>query len=39
MRNLERANQWLKRAKSDMARARAGRVSPEILYEDLCFDS
>ena len=22
-----------------MARARAGRVSPEILYEDLCFDS
>jgi len=39
MRNLERANQWLKRAKSNMARARAGRVSPEILYEDLCFDS
>jgi HEPN domain-containing protein len=39
MRNLERANQWIKRAKSNMARARAGRVSPEILYEDLCFDS
>jgi HEPN domain-containing protein len=39
MRNLERANQWLRRAKSNMARARAGRVSPEILYEDLCFDS
>lgn len=39
MRNLDRANQWLRRAKSNMARARAGRVSPEILYEDLCFDS
>ena len=39
MKNLERANQWLKRSKSNMARAKAGRVSPEILYEDLCFDS
>jgi len=39
MRNLERANQWFKRAKSNMARAKAGRVSSEILYEDLCFDS
>jgi len=22
-----------------MARAKAGRVTPEVLYEDLCFDS
>ncbi len=39
MRNLEAANTWLKRAKSNMARAKAGRVSSEILYEDLCFDA
>lgn len=39
MKNLERANEWLQRAKSNMARANAGKVSPEILYEDLCFDA
>jgi len=39
MKNLEMANEWLQRAKSSMARAKAGRVSPEILYEDLCFDA
>ncbi len=39
MKNLETANTWLKRAKSNMARAKAGRVSSEILYEDLCFDA
>ena len=39
MRNLETANTWLKRAKSNMARAKAGRVSSEILFEDLCFDA
>ena len=39
MRNLEAANTWLKRAKSNMARAKAGRVSSEILFEDLCFDA
>lgn len=22
-----------------MARAKSGRVSPDILYEDLCFDA
>ena len=35
MKNLDKANKWLQRAKSNMARAKAGRVSPEILYEDL----
>ena len=39
MRNLERAKEWLHRAKSNMARANAGRVSPDILYEDLCYDA
>ncbi len=39
MKNLDRANEWLQRAKSNMARAKAGRVSPDILYEDLCYDA
>ena len=39
MKNLDKANKWLQRAKSNMARAKAGRVSPEILYEDLCYDT
>ena len=39
MKNLDRANEWLQRAKSNMARAKAGRLSPDILYEDLCYDA
>jgi HEPN domain-containing protein len=39
MKNLDKANEWLKRAKSNMARAKAGRTSPDILHEDLCFDA
>ncbi len=30
---------WLQRAKSNLARARLGKQSEEILYEDLCFDA
>ncbi len=30
MKNLDKANEWLKRAKSNMARAKSGRVSPEV---------
>ncbi len=30
---------WLRRARSNLARARSGRVHPDILYEDLCFDA
>ncbi|WP_337870258.1 HEPN domain-containing protein [Meiothermus sp.] len=30
---------WLLRAKGSLARANAGRLTPEILYEDLCFDA
>jgi HEPN domain-containing protein len=29
---------WLRRAKSNLERAKAGRVSEEVVYEDLCFD-
>jgi len=39
MKNPERVIDWLKRAKSNIARARIGAVSDEILYEDLCFDA
>ena len=39
MKNLELAKQWLKRARSNLARAKAGRTSPEMLYEDFCFDA
>lgn len=30
---------WLRRARSNLARARAAPTAPEILYEDLCFDA
>jgi HEPN domain-containing protein len=39
MKNLDKAHEWLRRAKSNMARAKAGRVAPDILYEDLCYDA
>ena len=38
MKNLNKGNEWFQRAKSNMARAKAGRLSPDILYEDLCYD-
>lgn len=31
-------DEWLRRAHSNLERARAGKASDEILYEDLCFD-
>lgn len=39
MKNLQRAKEWLRRAKSNLARAKAGKTSEDILYEDLCFDA
>lgn len=39
MKNLNKAMEWLKRAKSNLARAKVGKVSEDILYEDLCFDA
>lgn len=38
-RDPTQAAEWLRRARSNLARARAGRSAPEVLYEDLCFDS
>lgn len=38
MKNKEFVMDWLRRAKSNLARARAGKVSEDVLYEDLCFD-
>lgn len=32
-------SEWLRRARSNLARAKADRTLPEILYEDLCFDA
>lgn len=39
MKNLDKATEWLKRAKSNLARAKVGKMSEDILYEDLCFDA
>ena len=39
MKNLDKAMEWLRRAKSNLARAKVGKVSEDILYEDLCFDA
>lgn len=30
---------WLVRARSNLARARAGRHHDDVLFEDLCFDA
>ena len=31
--------EWLRRARSNLARAQSGATTPEILYDDLCFDA
>jgi HEPN domain-containing protein len=33
------ASEWLRRARSNLARVAAGPASPEVVYEDLCFDA
>jgi HEPN domain-containing protein len=38
MRNESLVRIWLKRAKSNLQIAKAGKVFEDILYEDLCFD-
>ena len=38
MKNNEFVRDWLKRARSNLERARVGKIKDEILYEDLCFD-
>ncbi len=39
MKNREIILNWLKRARSNLERAKIGKVSQGILYEDLCFDA
>ena len=39
MKKVDGAQEWFKRAKSNMAFVRAGKISPDILYEDLCFEA
>jgi HEPN domain-containing protein len=31
--------EWLRRARSNLARSRADHELPDVLYEDLCFDA
>jgi len=38
MKNKEYVMEWLRRAKSNLERAKLGKASDDILYEDLCFD-
>lgn len=39
MKNKELVDDWIKRAKSNLERAKTGRISKDVLYEDLCFDA
>ena len=39
MKDPSKTNDWLKRAKSNLARACVGKVVEDVLYEDLCFDA
>ena len=39
MKNKELVDDWLKRAKSNLERVKAGKTSEDLLYEDLCFDA
>ena len=35
----EDPREWLRRARSNLARASQGQVTPDILFEDVCFDA
>lgn len=37
--NPTQPEEWLRRARSNLARAKADRRLPEVLLEDLCFDA
>lgn len=39
MKNEKKMQEWLRRAKSNLLKARHGKTSDEILYEDLCYDA
>ncbi len=38
MKNQELVEAWVIRAESNLYRAREGRISDRILFEDLCYD-
>ena len=38
MKNSEFAEAWLKRAISSLEKAKIGKISDALFYEDLCFD-
>lgn len=38
-RTPDNPDEWLRRAKSNLARARIAAPNPEICFEDLCFDA
>ena len=31
--------EWLRRARSNLARSSQGQVTPDVLFEDACFDA
>jgi len=39
MKNRRKVDEWMKRARSNMAYVKAGKISTELLYEDLCFNA
>lgn len=39
LRDPEDPREWMRRARSSLARAAAGPPTPEVLYEDLAFDA
>ena len=35
----EDPREWLRRARSNLARSSQGQVTPDVLFEDVCFDA
>ena len=35
----EDPREWLRRARSNLARASQGQTTPDVLFEDTCFDA
>jgi HEPN domain-containing protein len=35
----EDPRQWLRRARSNLARSSQGQITPDVLFEDVCFDA
>ncbi len=39
MNDAKKAVEWLRRAKSNLACAKTGKILQDVLYEDLCFNA